>query len=685
MLKNKRSTSKWIVIVFVLLVVSLISAFSKEYSLTSMDESIYIYPDGTVHVTENISYHFSGCFHWVERDIPLKDIKIKNIKVMCEGAYCKPETEFIRNRVKIKANLYPNEKSSTNEICNTNVKFQIDYDLSRVIKVYDDVSEFHYKPWGDEWDKKLGSLHTKIYLPEGEGNVSYWFHSVTEENAIYNPAGKYLDVRTSSIPAHNYFEIRLVMPEDWFDGSNENIRYISEDAMPEILEIEHDYENKKRILSMLSVLIPLIFIPAAVLIPFLVYYKHGREPRKDYEGIYEREIPYDDPPAVVNAVMREDTGKPTIEAFTSTIMDLARRGYLNISTKKINAKKLLLFDKTKDDLIIEFTDKAIDVISETGPEKNVLFLLYEKPKIIVNKKDIKINKRIGKTVKGIKNFEYYSLIFLFGFSREKGGKHRVSFNTLEKELKKEFVNKWFFEFYKDWNILVEKHININKIFLPKGDIYLKTYGLTAIAAIIFILAALSYVFDIRVIGMPDILGIFVCIILLLFKDKRSGEWAIIVAASALVIFGLMPPVFYILTFPVLISLIILFASAAISLLLPDKIGGRWTPYGRTYYEKWEAFGNFLKDFSQMERYPPKSIVLWEHFIVYATALGIADKVIKNMQLIIQKEEVESLGIYAYLAVALSFNHYFNSVISTASSGGVGGVGGGAGGGGGGAG
>jgi uncharacterized membrane protein len=174
----------------------------------------------------------------------LQNIKIENIKVICSGAYCKPEKEFIGNKVKIKANLYPDEKSPTNEICNTEVTLQIDYDISRVIKIYEDVSEFHYKLWGDEWDKDLEELHAKIYLPEGEGNINYWFHSVTEEKAVYNSYEKYLDVRTSSIPAHNYFEVRLVMPREWFNGSDEMIWYIAKNGMPEILEKERDYENK---------------------------------------------------------------------------------------------------------------------------------------------------------------------------------------------------------------------------------------------------------------------------------------------------------------------------------------------------------------------------------------------------------------------------------------------------------
>ncbi|ODS40858.1 MAG: hypothetical protein A7315_07380 [Candidatus Altiarchaeales archaeon WOR_SM1_79] len=662
---NKKPTSVWAFIAFILIMLSLSTVSAREYSLASTDESIHIYSNGTVHVTEKINYHFSGCWHGVYIEIPLHDIKIDNIEVICSGAYCKPENEFMADRVRIKAYLYPDEKSSLNEVCDRDVTFHVDYDLSRVIKVYNDVSEFHYKLWGSEWDKSLGQLHARIYLPEGEGNVSYWFHSVTKENAVYNPGERYIDVRTSSIPAYSYFEARLVMPMQWFNGSDEDIWYVSMEGMPEILEKERDYENKKMILSVISIIIPSIFMFVAIFIPSLIYYRYGREPRIDYEGIYERELPYNDPPAVVNAIVRGRVGKPTMNAFTSTIMDLARRGYLNISTEKINVKELLIFDSVKDDIIIEFTDKSKSIVydkshgTETHEDAqkpdikldvfgfNLLnfidFDFFKNNKIT----KIRINKDTGKKINNLTDFEYYSLIFLAGFSSKKEGKDIISWQEVEKELKDKSTAEWFLKFYNDWNDLVEQHITINKIFIPRGNTYLRIYGAAAVFIAIVTFIFSSLVFD----RMPALIGIS----------------SILLAASAA-------------------------ASAAISFIF-QKIGGRWTPHGRTYYEKWKAFEHFLTDFSQMERYPPASVVLWGHFIVYATALGIADKVIKNMRLILPEEEVESMGIYAYPGVASSFNHALNSGISTAtagsggggfSGGGVGGAGGGAGGGGGGA-
>ena len=64
----------------------------------------------------------------------------------------------------------------------------------------------------------------------------------------------------------------------------------------------------------------------------------------------------------------------------------------------------------------------------------------------------------------------------------------------------------------------------------------------------------------------------------------------------------------------------------ISIILPQKVGGRWTQEGVDYDAKWQAFKKYIQDFSLIKEYPPESVIVWNQFLVYATALGVADKV-----------------------------------------------------------
>lgn len=130
------------------------------------------------------------------------------------------------------------------------------------------------------------------------------------------------------------------------------------------------------------------------------------------------------------------------------------------------------------------------------------------------------------------------------------------------------------------------------------------------------------------------------------------------------------------------------------LFLPVDVFGRWTRNGREYYLKWKKFQRFLEDYSLLSERPPESVALWEEYLVYAAALGIADKVRKNMERIIPYEVWKEEGgrTCMYHPAVFGISRQFGSVASTAqassssssSGGGAGGVGGGSGGGGGGA-
>jgi len=125
-----------------------------------------------------------------------------------------------------------------------------------------------------------------------------------------------------------------------------------------------------------------------------------------------------------------------------------------------------------------------------------------------------------------------------------------------------------------------------------------------------------------------------------------------------------------------------------------------TQTGINEYTKWRAFKQFLLHFSNMKDYEIPSVVVWEHYLVYAISLGVADKVISKLKLVLSSQDI-SLRNSTYLycmtdrsgrinnSMFRSFDKVFTSAFAsaTASTGSGGGFssGGGGGGGGGGAG
>jgi len=92
-------------------------------------------------------------------------------------------------------------------------------------------------------------------------------------------------------------------------------------------------------------------------------------------------------------------------------------------------------------------------------------------------------------------------------------------------------------------------------------------------------------------------------------------------------------------------------------------------------DKWQAFKNFLSDYSQLEEAKITSVHLWEQYFVYAIALGVSDKVVKaykkalDMGIITDVQGVNSL---AYTPIFNPmFNRSFknlNSMVSRTNSG-----------------
>ena len=86
---------------------------------------------------------------------------------------------------------------------------------------------------------------------------------------------------------------------------------------------------------------------------------------------------------------------------------------------------------------------------------------------------------------------------------------------------------------------------------------------------------------------------------------------------------------------------------------------RKTQEGIDEYTKWMAFKKFLKDFSTFEDYPVPSLIIWEHFMVYATMFGIAD--LLSVILVFLPLYPKTVGGYVYSVNLFEFIGYECSI------------------------
>jgi len=55
--------------------------------------------------------------------------------------------------------------------------------------------------------------------------------------------------------------------------------------------------------------------------------------------------------------------------------------------------------------------------------------------------------------------------------------------------------------------------------------------------------------------------------------------------------------------------------------------------GQEDYVRWAAFKRFLEHFSEMQRHEIPSLIIWEHYLVFAVTLGVAKEVIKQLEVV----------------------------------------------------
>ena len=95
----------------------------------------------------------------------------------------------------------------------------------------------------------------------------------------------------------------------------------------------------------------------------------------------------------------------------------------------------------------------------------------------------------------------------------------------------------------------------------------------------------------------------------------------------------------------------------------------YTQEGVDEQDKWEAFKKYMEDFSLLKEKDIPDLVLWEKFLVYATAFGIAEKVIKQLKVVYPDYDNLDYSVYPnmYIFMHVDFTRSFNSVSNSMSS------------------
>ncbi|MDO5824885.1 MAG: hypothetical protein BZ137_06110 [Methanosphaera sp. rholeuAM130] len=106
---------------------------------------------------------------------------------------------------------------------------------------------------------------------------------------------------------------------------------------------------------------------------------------------------------------------------------------------------------------------------------------------------------------------------------------------------------------------------------------------------------------------------------------------------------------------------LLLVVSVVLFIMPNNIMGCWTSMGSVFHDRWTNFKKYLLDYSLIRERPPASIQVWGKYLVYATALGCADEVRKNMLRHFSDTNVSQEMLYDMSVVYLAGNYGFNNM------------------------
>ncbi|MDZ7659751.1 DUF2207 domain-containing protein [Fodinibius sp.] len=362
---------------------SFLSASAKSFEIPDVRVEVTINKDGTIHVTEHLTYVFDGDFSWAEYQIPRQGFSaIRNIQIKENGkSYVNKNTKsagtfsVAQNEKAIKVRWYytaENEKRI----------FTISYVLVGALTVGPQWSQFFWNYLSDERDKSTSQLNISIQLPDSVSADSLfgWTRRPKGQFNLQQSPGTFT-FNASNIDDDEFAKVRVLFPTTVLNKSQ--ISTTNEDfSLNQAQKEEQAYQEKRdqkieqqEYLSDLWETLNYIIILFSVGGFYFLYQKYGkRHSTSRFSSTETIMVPAQIRPAAIGWLM---LGRNiTSNLLMATVLDLAREGYFNIqeeppeegfladdkptfsierTTKQLNNKELQEWEKQ----ILTFVEQRI--------------------------------------------------------------------------------------------------------------------------------------------------------------------------------------------------------------------------------------------------------------------------------------------------------------------------------------
>jgi uncharacterized membrane protein len=306
-----------------LCVVTIAPASAREWHLARFDTQMSVAQDGVATVSERLDVVFDGAFHGIYRDIPIEYpaphgsnyalfLKVTGV-TDGEGNKLKYDSSTQNGNRHLKIYI-PDAVDTARTV-------RINYTVTNAVRWFDDHDELYWNVTGNDWAVPIDSASATISFPANTAG-ELRAQAFTGEYGSHQQDAK-VQVRSNTVlvESNNPLSMR--------EGLTADV-YITKGVLAQPSKLTQAMWFLR---SNIIVLLPLW----AFLVMFFFWWTKGRDPKPDISVAPMYEPPPGMTPAEVGTLM-DDAVHP--RDITSTLVDLAVKGYLKIEEKEA---KVLLF------------------------------------------------------------------------------------------------------------------------------------------------------------------------------------------------------------------------------------------------------------------------------------------------------------------------------------------------------
>lgn len=507
------------------------------------------------------------------------------------------------------------------------ITFEIKYIMNNASLKYSDVSELYLSMFSGDSTKNLKSFKGQILIqnkdmPE-KGNYTISTYGTTKHRFNFNESKTlnngyhtiYFDLNEEDLKFNsdnNYIEMTLLSYGDdkhsftnYAPENNESDSKYLQEALNNDKEYDENIKNKIKtknkifFYTMLTTIVVLLltFTKPLILKRKYTIYKSSINPD------YFRDIPSDlDPYFAATLVFSKKGKKPDLgDIFSSLMLSLARKGYIEL--KQIDPNKK--WSQNNIEINLLYSPTTISTMSTTNNQTPVTTL---------KEADLEIRNKNGKVLEKLteNEKEYFNLILKYAVGA------KLSMETFQNKISKDYDNT---DSFLDKIKKSITDIGVSKNYFQKQDYNDANKEIKGNANVILTIGICVFIFG----------------NLLTYDNNYNFVYGVFT------LFGLTS---------ILCSMYLYNLSRKYTLL---------TQYGEEEYAKWFGLYNFLNSKTLMNEKTVIDVVLWEKYLVYATAFGISQKVIDALEIICPNIQVtQSIVLSNSYYRSTSFRSYNRS-------------------------